>query len=104
MSLSTSILLSALGILDYLIPGYLYLSFLMNRSSSEEAVESTSSEMISAALSLLVAVCVEKVLRFEGLFARLFVLNFAVWFIMMYAFEVLMIEWVDGYSKVITAC
>ena len=78
MSLSTSKLLKALGILELLIPGYLYLSFLINRSSSDVAVDSTSSEMISAAPpSLLVAVYVEKVLRAEGWFARLFVLNLA---------------------------
>lgn len=78
MSLSTSKLLRAFGILDGLIPGYLYLSFLINRSSSDVAEDSTSSEMISAApSSLLVAVCVEKVLRVDRLFARLFVLNLA---------------------------
>ena len=54
------------------------MSFLINRSSSDVAVDSTSSEMISAAPpSLLVAVCVENVLRAEGWFARLFVLNLA---------------------------
>jgi hypothetical protein len=78
MSLSTSKLLRAFGILVGLIPGYLYLSFLINRSSSDVAEDSTSSEMISAApSSLLVAVCDEKVLRAERLLARLFVLNLA---------------------------
>lgn len=71
-------LLRALGTLEDLIPGYLSLSFLKNYSSSEVAVAKTSSEMISAAapLSLLVAVCVENVLKFEGLI-RLLVLNLA---------------------------